>query len=122
MLTGTKALCEEIDLVHNPFLRTISFEELSIYSFDKVIKILSRMTSSVIENVMLHIFYSVNTPSAIAALKLPELVALFTGANSVFLERSTTLRFRIKNDDAVGRTAIREGLCELDTQGRLEFI
>jgi hypothetical protein len=117
MLTGTKAMCEEINLMHNLFLRTISFENLRISKSGIVIKVLSRITSTVIESVSLHIF-SLDRPVLRDALKLPELAALFTGANSVFLECSTKLRFSIREDV----DAVRESLCELDTQGRLEFI
>jgi hypothetical protein len=117
MVTATQAICDEIDLMHNPFLRTISFEQLSIYRSNEVTTLLSRITSSVIESVTLDIY----PPHA--AINLRELAALFTGANSVFLERSTKLRFRIHDDvDAMGQTAIRQSLCELDTQRWLEFI
>jgi hypothetical protein len=123
MLTGTRAICKKIDLIHNPFLKTISFEYLSIYYLDGVTKLLSRVTSSVIESVTLDII-SIDTSLKHAELDLhaSELAALFIGTNSVFLEQSMTLRFRISKEVRASQTAIRESLSELDTQRRLEFI
>jgi hypothetical protein len=109
-----------MDLVHNPFLRTISFQLLYMISFDWIIKILSRIASSAIESVMLDLPF--HDPSTLAAVNLHALAALFTDCNSALLKQSTRLRFQMKQADTATQTAVRESLSELDMQGRLEFI
>ena len=109
---------EGMNIMHNPSLRTISFESIWSSSpfFDWIIKLLSQITSRFIESVTLHI-------NSHAGQNFPALAALFTDRNAVFVQRLTRLRFKIFEDiNYECQTAIREHLYELDAQGRLEFI
>jgi hypothetical protein len=120
-----------MDLVHHPFLKTISLESPRLDHSNRIIEFLSRITSSVIESLTLDIFSNDDDYHAVSALLIDR--------NSVFSKRSTRLRLRLRIYQDYHMTAfgyearrikshaeqladIRESLSELDTQGRLEFI
>jgi hypothetical protein len=121
-----------MDLGHHPFLKTISLDSLPRDDSNRISEFLSRITSSVIESVTLHIFSDRDNYHAVSALLIDQ--------NSVFSKRSTRLRLQLTiyehyditlfgheearriRGHAEQLAAIRESLSELDTQGRLEFI
>jgi hypothetical protein len=62
-------------------------------------------------------------PQEVTSLDLPALAALFGRGNSTLAEQETRLQFTIYGtvDQMEARAMITESLCDLDSQGRLEF-
>ncbi|TDL26661.1 hypothetical protein BD410DRAFT_836514 [Rickenella mellea] len=125
------AACKEIDLAHNPSLRTITFDNLVLYADTPadtpkpdclwIINILSRITSPFIKMVTLVIY--ANAAQEISSFNLPALASFFEGGRSVSTMRSTIVRFAIFGniDKTAAIATITENLHDLNKQSQLVF-
>ncbi|TDL19486.1 hypothetical protein BD410DRAFT_792102 [Rickenella mellea] len=122
------AFCKEIDLAHNPSLRTITFDGLVLYADSPgsqnclwIVDVLSGISSPFVKLVTLAIF--ANAPQEISSLNLPALAAFLSGGSGVSAMRSMSVRFIVWGniDRTEAEVAITESLHDLNKQRRLEF-